>query len=497
MPSSRNSPKGSIRPKRLPRTSPRYKMKYGICAEITKTGKQCTRKAIEGSEYCKQHGEKRGEKEPIRPSPYSTPVEIAPISSIKVEKSAASARIGGASSSSLEVISSGKITIGNYSFRPLGKIRGGRELIEIESTNLRSGETQIFRTYISNSEGGLLRYCSNREGGGYEKGRDYVTDTFIDMNLQKFIKERLALLPVLSGVETECIMSDREPAKSFFALFDERLVDIPSLNILRICPAGECIKNYQLLRFLNMDYLLSESERDPVSRPYPVDRLKLRDRMIATNKYYQEFLKIVNDIHERQKGRHPKNTDFSDEDTSLYWKNLLLDSLNTYLSRYIQLTGPEHLRYLYSDTSIIEEPEVSITVNNNYYSLPARIEGVTVDLIFNKYTFSVKNSKGEDIRDRTAKFPYYVDKPNTRQLSDGNYCVLVNMVPVGSGVLFNGTYSKIVSVGLLVYKPFEHNKQVDFIDAPFCSYQYAFIGDFVSKFFPTSVMCEYSGVRVN
>lgn len=90
------------------------------------------------------------------------------------------------------------IEIDSYYFYLCGKIsnKNIRNTYYICSYHKNKKIFRDFYIYRSNSEGGILRYCSIFINH-YIKGYDYISTSFIDMRLQNFIMKNEELIPLL------------------------------------------------------------------------------------------------------------------------------------------------------------------------------------------------------------------------------------------------------------------------------------------------------------
>ena len=101
------------------------------------------------------------------------------------------------------------IRIDRYDFQLLYKMIEKKKYIKIKIRNLTLKID--FIVYSSNSHGNIYRFCSltdSTKDSQLFKGRyDYVTETFVHMELQKFINENLDKL-IEKSIETCPLKTD-------------------------------------------------------------------------------------------------------------------------------------------------------------------------------------------------------------------------------------------------------------------------------------------------
>lgn len=132
-------------------------------------------------------------------------------------------------------------------FKIIGKqLIRDRIHIKIESTDINNN-IQEFTIYRSHSEGGFLRLCICCMYNAYVKGSDYITVTFIDMELQNFINTIEDKIPVRDDIK--CLSINVLPDIEY----EERFVKDEILDTLQFCPNSNCfrsnfISQYEMLK---------------------------------------------------------------------------------------------------------------------------------------------------------------------------------------------------------------------------------------------------------
>lgn len=433
------------------------------CVGTTKTGKKCKKYRAKGNIYCTMHS-KNGQQD---------------IKCMEIEPT----MIDIGESSSKEPLTSA-VRIDNFVFVLLGKFDfGGRTLIRIQSNNQETGETHYFNAYASLSEGGLYRYCIyDITDKRFVKGTDYVTETFIHMDLQKLITTDFNDIPIIDPVDCDY---DREEDDKKYCVNDQiigkpaftsellssygtRLLNVPSLDILRLCPNGLCMDPIAIQHFLFPGEGSLSSQRKIAAKC----GLKTLKKDLLSNPYYQELLAIVNEV---RKVHTPQKYHPDIEDTYYFFA----ECVSAYLSNHIRINGsPE---YLFSNLAMIDEyqPEYDeksfAYLYNNYYQVSILIDGNPFIMIFNKYYIEM----GPDSYLENS----YVGPHNKQE-----YCIITNIIPEGDPVTKFGTYQYIISAGFLIYKPLEYKTFTPMRNE--ATKSYTFIGNILSEIYPVSEVCK-------
>ena len=149
------------------------------------------------------------------------------------------------------------IKINNIEFQLLKKFsKKNRKFIVIRSidNNLEDFKERMFEVYSSNSEGGIIRLCTysnifNHIDKRYEKGHDYVTSSWINIELQKLIYDKYDKIDILQETDRYykqvCanfnICGFNGKNEIITLLEDEkRIIEEPIFEPLRKCKSGSC-----------------------------------------------------------------------------------------------------------------------------------------------------------------------------------------------------------------------------------------------------------------
>ena len=105
-----------------------------------------------------------------------------------------------------------------YSIGRFYKKSDNRITVTIYCNNHETGEIIKFECYSSISDGSFWRFCSKYNPGSgeiYYKGYNYITTTFINMYLQKFIFEQMNNFNIIEDTDSiiNCINKDDLPSK--------------------------------------------------------------------------------------------------------------------------------------------------------------------------------------------------------------------------------------------------------------------------------------------
>lgn len=332
------------------------------------------------------------------------------------------------------------INIDDYKFYALFKFLDpeGRNVIYLKSINKKTNDQIYFYVYNSVSEGGIFRllyfhHYNSPSDFGYYKGRDYVTESFIHMYLQKAIYEKFERIPFNPEITLKNVNDDPhlQNTKYIFQIYNRRLLKTPDLEPLRLCPTGKCLTNKYL------DYILGlkadssiDKELEPIISKMDQD---IYDRFLSEIREDNEnFKKELNNqkeiLAEIPLSQGELNSIFADMKTEYYVKKL-----NSYFSSLIDWSSISNFKNLFSNKIELLN---GLFLINNYFSFDVSISGHNLEIIINNYFLKTKhNSK--------------------------NNLIITNIIPKENSINDCGTYNKIVSAGILIYKIFEHQQMTN------------------------------------
>lgn len=187
------------------------------------------------------------------------------------------------------------VRIDDYNFVAVSKsTKDERNYVQLISQNVHTGDLNTFYVYQSNSEIGAWRYCRTVAGKSFFlfKGDDYITVTFIHIELQKYLFKIVASLSQDNDFE-DCPNINKEDS----AILNARIQGDPVFDVLTSCSSSfDCFYNNEEL--LNFAVQFSEQQQwtprsikklnqMSISKPY-LQNVKLLIQSI--NAYLQKYL---------------------------------------------------------------------------------------------------------------------------------------------------------------------------------------------------------------
>jgi len=187
------------------------------------------------------------------------------------------------------------VRIDDYNFVALSKSTvDERNFVQLISQNVHTGDLNIFYVYQSNSEIGAWRYCRNVAGKSFFlfKGDDYITVTFIHIELQKYLFKIVASLSEDNDFE-DCPSINKEDS----AILNSRIQGDPVFDVLTSCSSSfHCFYNNELLQENAVQFSkkqqwtplsIKKLNQISLSKPY-LKNVKLLIQSI--NAYLQQYL---------------------------------------------------------------------------------------------------------------------------------------------------------------------------------------------------------------
>jgi hypothetical protein len=401
------------------------------------------------------------------------------------------------------------IIIDTIEFTLIAKnINSGRHVVLISSN--KDGNINYFLVYKSNSEIGMWRfysitgdiyyyydeifklgktYIDFRDFYTIYKGIDYITHTFIHMDLQMFINNNFHLIPIYEksiGIDDEdniihqyfvtinnkfkaeiAITDKKDELTSRFNIFLKRLLDWCSLNFIAV-------------PFYYYDYFkLGKDIINPVKEyEYlkPIVTLQCgktrRDHVIDTlEKTTNVTMKLI--LESKKKEITERNI------VSKYY-----EIINLYLKTIGLKYNIETLKFMYTIESNFEQPIYNkpIIYNHNFllnvYSIEVNVNDNLFILYFTQYRY-IKSSPTEIPNEQII-------------LSNNIYNAIINMVPKTNTINLYGLNNQILSAGLYICKIIAYNQNCLVDEYPdersrrIINLSYIFVGDYINNMYPLS-----------
>jgi len=357
-----------------------------------------------------------------------------------------------------------------------------------------------FYVYRSNSEGGIYRLCTiRRSDDGLNKGTNYVTTTFVHMDLQMFINTmynnipNAAADPVIS-IDKKCPYVDKryknnpdEPQTyNEFIEKESRIDKTKIFEMLRLCDCGSCFKKMYIFfqKVLQMhDDIAKNTNFWQAFGTYDSRhkiKKKLYDFLTVTTRYYDRYL-VKADFNKftdadskmryiiKEIAPNPGISLENDQKIAIF-KNYLME-IGEFLNGLVDdISKPKYIgSYIF-----IPKKDPYIKLSFDIYSIKMRIKesGTYYDFIVARYKYT------------NTKNPKY----------DGTYKAIFNIVPSNASINRLGLYSTYVDAGIYICKIFDYSVQLKTVTTDDMgrklSYDssYIFIGDLYKDVFPLNMI---------
>ena len=367
------------------------------------------------------------------------------------------------------------IQIDEYTFTlQYGFIRGDRPTVFFISS--RPGEeAQQFLTYKSNSEGcwrlGII------SADGYYKGQiDYVTQSFLHLDLQNLLNTTFATLPPPPEDHFKTYEASRNPAiKTAFnnanytnSIHTDRQVVDPVFRVLKNAtedkfqPFGRSRPEFFARPDPLYDFfmkrqplpplpgLANSPPSSPFSRRLP-EKLKKRINELNAEPHIDEVNDELFQMVRAAKGANGKRPIDTAETMRIF-------------GRLVQ----EHFTIIGPQTPLFNT-ELSFFTDS--------AKTVRSTTVLHLFSVPVRNNMTDVVYNFIIAYYTYEGRP---------YKHLMNIIPSTATVLANGLYSKYVSAGGYIYKPFDYYMQCHTVSGVrSCNESdYAFIGEIFQDMWP-------------
>lgn len=295
-------------------------------------------------------------------------------------------------------------------------------IVKIKSVNLDSRNEEFFWVYLSLSELGVWRFlCYDRPTSTrYDKGKEYVQSTCINMNLQQHIHLCYDRLDEIVSPHEDIIDNMRS---------QPGFVSITSQNI-----------NLSQKYISKHTLILHSSKREK----YLIDPKTIPIKCGMTPNISEE--NVINQI----------------QTTSKYLEN-----------NYIILHQEEIFRYNFLFRDVINSENIMMKV-----ILKNKNTDETIILFYKKiifYKLNVKITNKEQVK--------YNVNINMITNSGNEHFVVILVIPSTSHCLNNSLYSEYIHLGIYVCKPFDYTKYLNSKTSE-CTKDYSYIGYRYKNIFP-------------
>jgi hypothetical protein len=368
------------------------------------------------------------------------------------------------------------IDIDDYRFKLIGKYISNplddneKDKVLIHSSKLDGSDLVSFLVYLSTSDIGCWRFLVFDQGK-YYKGTDYITGTFIEIRLQKFIFDNYHLIPNanLASPEIGIMSNNIKEISNFyknnninllpeFFEFMKEVIFVRNDNFLinkntnliikdllsqtkfaeskklatlkNIARCGEYTHNYRLLFEQNKDI------RDILISHIPDFMRKYADHK-RFPPHLEVFKKYFDNDHDEFKALH--------------------DIIDSYLKQINMNVNQETLTFQYAFKKKFDSAEVTM----NVYTIEATIDEDEYILYCGNYNFTFSGSTN-------------------------NFNCIINLLPKSSKITNIGLHSQPLSIGLYICKIIDYEFQLKIKPdrLPFVSTTYKFIGHYMHNIHP-------------
>ena len=378
----------------------------------------------------------------------------------------------------------------------------GRDKLQILSVDTHSQSPHIFYVYTSKSSGSMWRYCEyDDQYGHFNKGYDYISNTFIHIKLQIYIDMNSNKVPKRFAFHDILIIS-LSKGSSEHIILKRKLLAIFPLDCRRtdISDENKIIRNniYGTDRIVNDDIFRplrkllgpGSSFKNSISQQYylMINNLKeLKNNSINTfipgspgvTRYTLRMASIVTPIITDKEfsskvieaiGRSETGT-INKEDLLLYFE---------ILTKYVKIYNGYLKHYFTVETNSSETHQIYM-----YNTIKTPIVLDLWKIVFETIEFKKLINKDNGNKYRVIYQNYQVvSSPNN--IFNGDYKIIVGFIPDDPHINEYGLYTKFISSGFYVYKMFDYDSQVGSLadDPNRLAGDYVFIGDIMNKFYP-------------
>ncbi len=372
-----------------------------------------------------------------------------------------------------------KIIIGRYEFQLLYK-ENGPNYKKIKIRNITQQQT-TFKVYPSNSQGNIYRFCLQDVGSHLYKGNDYVAETFIHMDLQKFINENKHKLKEFEDQECENVTSIipylSETYRNYlikrYVEFDDEFIKI----ISRLSCGNGFSHTYKIIGNMIDIYDASSRILSPIQHARLLVDMEIILKSIhkGTDKSQLEieFKQLYVDLF--KKNRHGQDSGLSN-----MVKYNIMSYYLIFISKYLYDNYSiefKTIRELFNSGDFFMEKYKHIKLNFTFYSviIQNKTNKLTYTIIYAKYNY--ENSLEPKL--------------------NNNYTIMLNLIPHGldeiKGNEINslGLYKKYTIMGIYLCKPFDYVLQVKSMALGEETHNYHFLGHVYDNLFPVKQINEF------
>jgi hypothetical protein len=370
--------------------------------------------------------------------------------------------------------------IGRYEFQLLYKFNEPNYQ-KIKIRNITQQQID-FIVYPSNSQGNIYRFCSIDGKSHIYKGNDYVTETFIHMDLQEFINHNIGKLiefkkeicPTNTDIIPHMDMSYKEYMDKRLVKFTDKFLDkISELecgkgfsNTYKII--GNIINIYKgCCDILSINHIFTLGG-------YMTLILRLIGKGSDISKKVEEFNELYLDLFKKNRKGQDSGLSYDNKHKIM---RFYLEFISYYMNSNFDIKF-DSVKQIYSTGEFLMKKDTSIKLNFIFFSVIVtnKISNLDYTIIYAKYKYENSIIK---------KF-------------NGSYTTMLNMIPHGSGdpkgneINSLGLYKNFTTMGIYLCKSFDYGGQVrTMAPAITADDDYYFLGHVYTNLFPVKQITEH------
>jgi len=357
-----------------------------------------------------------------------------------------------------------EIIINSYTFKLLYKMEN-ESYIKVKIKNIE--RNLDFIVYQSNSHCNLYRFCSIWSDKTFYKGdKDYVTETFIHMDLQKFIVENFRNLIEKENEEcpykTDNLTLSLEKIKPFWQYIKERQIVFDSENFLNKIAELRCGEGFSnIYKIIGIIVDIQKNPSEFLSRDLISDfnilignilKIFYKDKKIED--FRIELIQLYLDLYKKNKNGEESGLEIRDKKNIM---RLYLEFISSYMN------------YNYNILTEYKELYETVSRMKKYPSKEFKFKFFSVDIQHKE------NSKIYSVIFALYKF------------GEEAFSIILNIIPHednGNHINSIGLYKKVISMGIYLCKPLDYSHQIQTLMRGFVSEEYHFVGDLYDNLFP-------------
>ena len=368
----------------------------------------------------------------------------------------------------------------------------GRPVVLLSSE--KDDNINYFLIYRSNSEATCWRFYSiDSSIFSIWKGSNYVSQTFIHMDLQKFINNNFHLIPLCEKIPSDDVHIKiqnyfNEQFNKFLAI--KNILEKTSIKkevlayLISIYKnfkqklINKCILNFIAIPYINyyIDNRFSQCLSESRFKKYNLLEILDIDKIKCGHTTFRSF--VINILEDKSKETNNvvMNSIIEKKKPEINDKNIIskyYEIINLYLKNINLTYDISTLKFLYATQhdflATPDTPRCHFIIN--FYSIEIKVGDDIFILYFIKYIYN-------KYKDKSPEF--------------SAYNAILNIVPKTNTINICGVNNEILSLGLYICKIIEYKDlyMKDNIEDRSINTSYDFIGDMINNMYPLSEFCD-------